>query len=79
MFTCISCTEKYTEEDVKAGKYSPSTSTCVHCYKRMSKSKVSCFAKEELYDISTIACGQECMDSIICRSFIKHKEEYKGE
>ena len=76
MFSCILCPERYTEEDVKQGRYFVSTGVCVVCYKRMSMNKLKCFGKEKMYDSSSIICGQVCQDSVICKMFIKHKKEF---
>ena len=76
MFACTLCPERYTEDDVKQGRYFPSTGVCVVCYKRMHKSKLRCFGKEKMYDSNTIICGTICPDSVICRAFINHKKEF---
>lgn len=78
MFPCIQCSQRFTVEDIKSGLFFISTSTCLGCYKNMSKSRISCFGKEKMYDNNIIAC-QECPDERICRIYIHHKEQFKGE
>jgi hypothetical protein len=75
MFACTQCIERYTVEDVKEGRFFPSTSTCLSCYQKMAKSKVRCFGKEKMFDLKQLAC-QECPDSRICRTFLRHKEQF---
>ncbi len=81
LFTCVSCPERFTLEDVEEGKYFPSTGICLSCYRKMFKNKSSCFGKELLYDPHTLACSEECPDRKICRGFVTHLKEYmhKGE
>jgi hypothetical protein len=76
MFACSQCPERYKLEDVQEGRYFPSTGVCLNCYQSMYKSKARCFGKKKMYDSSTVACGQECQDSVICKSFINHRKEY---
>lgn len=77
MFSCTQCTGKFTVEDISAGIFFISTSTCFNCYKKMYKSKVKCFGKKDMYNSSNITC-QECPDERICRVYVKHKNEFKN-
>jgi hypothetical protein len=78
MFACIECANKYTVEDIKKGLYFISTSTCLDCYFQLAHSRVRCFGKKNKYDPKVIAC-QECSDERLCRTYIKHKDQFKGE
>ena len=76
MFQCILCPRIFKLEGIEDGLYFPSTGICVHCYWKMFKNKRLCFGKEKKFDLTTIACGTECPDSRICRSFVKHRKEF---
>jgi len=77
VFACSQCPERYTLDDIKHGRYFPSTGVCLACYIKMNKS--SCFGKKKYYNPSLPSCGIECKDSTICKTAIYYPEFLKGE
>ena len=50
LMVCVLCTEKYSEEDVRALRYFSDTSICFKCYLDMQEQKhsIACFGKSDL-------------------------------
>jgi hypothetical protein len=86
---CSECAEKFSEDDVRLGKYFPSTMTCRGCYTQMQNlpHTVSCFGKVNRvkkgkivgygYDPAAPECSQECPDRKICKAFVRAYEAEK--
>jgi len=72
MFICVVCKGSFVLEDVKVGRYFPSTGACLSCYQRMNKSKETCFGDE--FDPKALAC-QVCPDRVVCRVFVQHPKD----
>ena len=75
MFECIHCTKRYLLEDVEEGRFFPSTSSCLTCYKKMYKNAKLCFGDKEKHNMKTLPC-QECPDNRICRTMVWHRKEF---
>lgn len=78
MFACIICSDEFTKEDIEKALYFPSTGVCTLCYKKLMRSKVSCFGKEKLYAPRSLACSDLCPDKRICKFVIMHRKEFKS-
>jgi len=73
---CLLCSQKFSVEDVQAGKYVIETGICMGCYKDLQKSITTCFGKTTTgkrwgYDEETVECSRFCPDKEVCRSFVK--------
>lgn len=69
---CTLCMERYSVQDVKEGRYYPSTGVCDKCYVKASKGnkKVWCFGE---FDKLASECRTECQDRRICKAFSTSK------
>lgn len=76
LFSCSSCNNRFSVDDVKKGNFFPSTGKCSNCYLKLAKNKSQCFGKKKKYNASSVACGIECPDSTVCKSFVYHIKEY---
>jgi hypothetical protein len=85
---CVSCDQRYSEEDVAAGLYWPQTFTCSKCYARLQQMDItlSCFGKcSEIdaatgerylgYDPEALECREVCPDRVVCSRVFHHEEE----
>ena len=78
---CVGCSQMYSLADVKAGRYSAETFTCVGCYREMQDTPavLSCFGKvktatSEGYDVRDVECRLHCRDRRICKQFVTESE-----
>lgn len=65
---CVLCRERYSVQDVKAGKYYPSTGICLACYEKalQGNKKIWCFGE---FEPSVSECRAECPDRRPCKRF----------
>lgn len=83
---CLVCNEKFSIEDVSAGRYEAETGICTSCYKRMARDEKTCFGEETSdarygYDEKTFECRDFCPDRRICKAFVqgwKRKSDVGG-
>jgi hypothetical protein len=72
MFSCVQCQGVYFLEDIKAGRYFPSTGMCLLCYQKMAESDDTCFGG--MYDRKAPVC-RICPDRVVCSVFVAHPHD----
>jgi hypothetical protein len=81
---CLTCEEKYSEQDIAENKFFPRTCICFKCYRNLQKAPISiaCFGKrgKELgYNPLAVECRLLCPDRTICPHFVNGEIPMKHE
>lgn len=84
LLECVTCHNKYSEQDVLLYNYFPQTRRCFECYEkdRNAPYKKTCFGKRSRatkygYDSMAIECKTMCADRKVCIMFVKGTVDMK--